>query len=341
MQEIIYEKNIKERIDSFLSSNFSYSRNFFHHIIERKWVLVNWKAVKKSYKLKENDKIQIDNLERYLDSSFLEELPFIDIPIILEKEDYLVINKPKWVLSHPNSIWDLSAPSVVAFLYQKYKNLPSIWNFIRAGLVHRLDKDTDGLMIVAKTEKWLEYFKNLFNKKSQLVDNILKELNLEKPDYSKLEKTENEVWLKKFYRAIVNITKKWESFLNNIDFPYYITEIVKPKVAYPGEYKMGITKILNISQAINKKITDNDLAAEGSCCQRQQIDCDWKQDCLWYINLQIITWRTHQIRYHLSNKWLPIIWDKLYWNKEEIPMQLTAYKLEFVDLNGEKMLLEI
>jgi 23S rRNA-/tRNA-specific pseudouridylate synthase len=94
--------------------------------------LINNKPVKKSYKLKPNDIIQIENLERYLDSSFLEELPFVEIPVILEKEDYLVLNKPKGVLSHPNSIWDLSAPSVVAFLYQKYKDLPTIGNFIRA-----------------------------------------------------------------------------------------------------------------------------------------------------------------------------------------------------------------
>jgi len=127
MEKLIYQDDTPIRIDQFLTKNFNYSRNFFHHIIKRWWVLVNWRPIKKSYKLKKNDQIEIENLERYLDSSFLEELPFIDIPIVLEKEDYLVINKPKWVLSHPNSIWDLSAPSVVAFLYQKYKKLPSIW----------------------------------------------------------------------------------------------------------------------------------------------------------------------------------------------------------------------
>jgi len=324
MKKIVYDENIKQRVDSFLSSNFSYSRNFFHHIIERWWVLVNWKKIKKSYKLKQWDEIQIDNLERYLDSSFLEELPFVDIEIVLEKSDYLVINKPKWVLSHPNSIWDLSAPSVVAFLYQKYKSLPSIGNFIRAWLVHRLDKDTDGLMIVAKTEKWLEYFKNLFNKKSQLVDSILEELNLENPDYSKLEEIENEVWLKKFYKATVNITKKWKNFLDSINLPYYITEIVKPKVPYPWQYKMGITKIIG------------DLGICGDLGE------NWKLiKNIFKISLQIITWRTHQIRYHLSNRWLPIVWDKLYWNKENIPMQLTAFKLEFIDTEGEEIKLEI
>ena len=307
MQQIVYEGSW-ERIDSFLTKKFDYSRNFFHHIIKRQGVLVNNKPVKKSYKLKPNDVIQIENLERYLDSSFLEELPFVEIPVILEKEDYLVLNKPKGVLSHPNSIWDLSAPSVVAFLYQKYKDLPTIGNFIRAWLVHRLDKDTDGLMIIAKTEKWLKHFKELFNKKSQLVDQILLKLN--KNDFSQLENLEETVGLKKFYKAKVNITPEGKNFLDSIKhYPAYIAEIVKPKVPYVGDYKMGITKILNVNDNL--------------------------------LDLQIITGRTHQIRYHLSQKWLPIIGDKLYWYKEEQPMQLTAYKLDFVDPDGKRQLIQI
>ena len=282
--ELVYNKDFKDRIDVFLSSYFWYSRNFFHHIIERKWVLVNSKTVKKSYKLKTNDKIEVDNLERYLDSSFLSELPYVNMDIVLEKEDYLVLNKPKWVLSHPNSIWDLSAPSVVAFLYQKYKSLPSVWNFIRAWLIHRLDKETDWLMIVAKTERWLNYFKKLFQQKSVLQS---------------IEEKEK-VPLQKFYKAEVNITKKWKQFLENIKIPFYIKEIVKPKVPYPWTYKIWITKI---------------------------IDVKWNT-----LYLQLLTWRTHQIRYHLMKKWLLIIWDKLYWNKEDVSMKLTAYRLIFKDL---------
>jgi len=314
MKKFIYTDNYKNRIDSYLSNNFSYSRNFFHHIIQRWGILVNDKKTKKSYKLKQWDIIKIDNLERYLDSSFLEELPFVDIPIVFEKDDYLVINKPKWVLSHPNSIWDLSAPSVVAFLYQKYKTLPSIWNFIRAWLVHRLDKDTSWFMIVAKTEKWLKYFKELFNKKSLLIDDILSEFSWKNIDYEKLEKLESSVWLKKFYKAVVNVSSKWKDFLSSIkEYPYYICEIVKPKVPYPWEFKMWITKI------IEKKKENNNLI----------------------LKLQIITGRTHQIRYHLSNKGLFIVWDKLYWYKEDIPMQLVAYKLEFIDLDWENINLSL
>ena len=339
MEELIYTEDSPIRIDQFLSKNLNYSRNFFHHIIKRWGILVNNKPVKKSYKLKPNDKIQIENLERYLDSSFLEELPFIEIPIILEKEDYLVLNKPKWVLSHPNSIWDLSAPSVVAFLYQKYKNLPSIWNFIRAGLVHRLDKDTDGLMIVAKTEKWLKHFKELFNKKSQLVEKILPQLNQENPNFERLEEIENSVWIKKFYKAIVNLTPKGKIFLNSINLPYYISEIVKPKVPYPWQYKIGITKIVKSEKWI---VNSNSL----SCTPAPQSWYPASQSCNPALNpailyLQIITWRTHQIRYHLSQKGLPIVGDKLYGHKEKVPMQLTAYKLEFLDPDQNKISLEI
>ncbi len=293
MQEIIYEWKGWERIDSRLSWQFSYSRNFFHHIIERWGIQVNGKVVKKSYKLKNWDNIQIDELERYLSPIILDEAEEIDIPIVREEEDYLILNKPKWVLSHPNSIRDAKKPSVVAFLYQHYKDLPSYGNFIRAGLVHRLDKDTDWLMIVAKTEKWLQHFKTLFQEKSES---------------SSLEEKESTP-LQKYYRAICEITTKWAEFLQEIKkvwLPYYIQEIVVAKVPNCTP-KMWITKILDFEEA-------------------------WS----WLVKmqLQILTWRTHQIRYHLSSRWLPIQWDYLYGKENEnIPMQLTAWKLEYLDLN--------
>ena len=295
MQEVVYEWTWWERIDLRLSSQFSYSRNFFHHIIERGGIQVNNKVVKKAYRLKNWDLVQIDELERYLSPIVLDEAERVDIPIILEKEDYIILNKPKWVLSHPNSIWDVKKPSVVAFLYQHYKNLPSYGNFIRVGLVHRLDKDTDWLMIVAKTEKWLQHFKSLFQDKTQS---------------SSLEEKESTP-LQKYYRAICEITPQWREFLEDIRkvwLPYYIQEIVVAKVpnCIP---KMWITKILDFKELGN-----------------------W----LVRLQLQILTWRTHQIRYHLSNHGLPIQWDYLYGKENEnIPMQLTAWKLEYLDLNGE------
>jgi len=301
MQEIIYEWKWWDRIDSRLSSQFSYSRNFFHHIIERWGIQVNLKVVKKSYKLKSGDKVQIDELERYLSPIILDEAEEIDIPIIREEEDYIILNKPKWVLSHPNSIRDAKKPSVVAFLYQHYKDLPSYGNFIRAWLVHRLDKDTDGLMIVAKTEKWLQHFKSLFQEKSES---------------SSLEEKESTP-LQKYYRAICEITPKWAEFLQEIKkiwLPYYIQETVIAKVPNCTP-KLWITKILSFEEL-----------------------WDW----LVKMQLQILTWRTHQIRYHLSTHWLPIQWDYLYGREDEnIPMQLTAWKLEYLDLNNNMQVVEI
>ena len=301
MQEIVYEWQWWDRIDSRLSGQFSYSRNFFHHIIERGGIQVNGKVVKKSYKLRFGDKVQIDELERYLSPIILDEAEEIDIPIVHEEEDYIILNKPKWVLSHPNSIRDANKPSVVAFLYQHYKYLPSYGNFIRAWLVHRLDKDTDGLMIVAKTEKWLQHFKSLFQEKSES---------------SSLEEKESTP-LQKYYRAVCEITPKWVEFLNEIKeswLPYYIQETVIAKVPNCTS-KMWITKILDFDEIDN-----------------------W----LVKMQLQILTWRTHQIRYHLSNHWLPIQWDYLYGNENEsVPMQLTAWKLEYLDLDGKMQVVEI
>ena len=301
MQEIIYEWKWWDRIDSRLWNQFSYSRNFFHHIIERWWIQVNDKVVKKSYKLKSWDKVQIDELERYLSPIILDEAEKIDIPIVREEEDYIILNKPKWVLSHPNSIRDAKKPSVVAFLYQHYKELPSYGNFIRAWLVHRLDKDTDWLMIVAKTEKWLQHFKSLFQEKSES---------------SSLEEKESTP-LQKYYRAICEITPKWLEFLQDLEkswLPYYIQETVVAKVPNCTP-KMWITKILNFEKI---------------------------EDWLVKVQLQILTWRTHQIRYHLSNHWLPIQWDYLYGKEDEkIPMQLTAWKLEYLDLDWKMQIVEI
>ena len=301
MQEIIYEWKWWDRTDSRLSGQFSYSRNFFHHIIERWGIQVNGKTVKKSYKLKHSDNVQIDELERYLSPIILDEAEKIDIPIVREEEDYVIINKPKWVLSHPNSIRDAKKPSVVAFLYQHYKDLPSYGSFIRAGLVHRLDKDTDWLMIIAKTEKWLQHFKSLFQEKSES---------------SSLEEKESTP-LQKYYRAVCEISPKWAEFLQEIKkvwLPYYIQETVVAKVpnCIP---KMWITKILDFEEI-----------------------GDW----LVKMQLQILTWRTHQIRYHLSNHGLPIQWDYLYGNENEnIPMQLTARKLEYLDLEGNMQNIQI
>lgn len=299
MENIKYDW-IPCRIDVFLTKYFDMSRNFFHHLFQKQAISVNNKFIKKSYVLKNNDIIEIVDLNRFTWPLLLDESPNIELKVLLEKDDYLIIYKPKWVLSHPSSIWDVKVPSVVGFLYFRYKTLPSIWNFIRAWLIHRLDKNTDWLMIVVKTEQWLSHFKNLFKQKSESQTIEQKEL----------------VPLKKFYQATVNITDIWSNFLDSINwkYPYYINEIVQTKNTFNKNYKIWITKILNVELL------------------------DWNKALL---NIEILTGRTHQIRYHLSKYWLPIVWDELYWLWENIPMWLTAYKLEFLDNEWEHISMTI
>ena len=293
-----YEGN-QQRIDVYLTSQFPYSRNFFHHIIKRWGVLVNDKQVKKSYKLENGDVVSIDDLQRYLEPVLLDEAPAIDIPVIYEDKNILVLNKPKGVLSHPNSIWDVQTPSVVGFLYHSYRELPSIGSFIRAGLVHRLDKETDGLMVVAKTEGWLTHLKSLFQQKSE-ADTI---------------ESKEFIPLRKFYRATCKITSTWRSFIEQIQqagFPFLIDEDVKPKVPRTI-IKRGLTKVLSIKN-------HGDTAT---------------------FELEILTWRTHQIRYHLSSHGLPIVGDYLYGTDEGVSMALTAFRLQLANVDGEMKTFEI
>lgn len=294
MEKYLYKWDSK-RIDIYLSIEFWLSRNFFHHIIKRWWVLINWRIIKKSYNLKNWDEIIVDNLQRYYCNEILEDCPNINVEVVLEKDDYLVLFKEKWVLSHPSSVWDIKSPSIVWFLYHKYKNLPSIWNFIRAWLLHRLDKETDWYMIVAKTEKWLSYFKELFNMKSVAESIQAKEL----------------IKIKKIYKAKCLLSQKWKEFLVWIwdNLPFYIDEMVRPKIPWNNYCKLWISKIIDFS-----------------------IDWDYVD-----IIVEILTWRTHQIRCHLSEKWLYIVWDKLYWidkNNDDM-MQLSNIYLEFEDCYWE------
>ena len=288
------------RIDKRLSDQISFSRSFFGHLFDRWAVLVEWKTIKKSYKLKEWDLIEIESLERYVDGGVLDECAKWDIDVRLESDDYMVIYKPRGVISHPNSVRDLQHPSVVGGVYRYMRSqeahngfdLPSMWNFVRAGLVHRLDKETAGLMIIAKTEQWLAYFKGLFHQKS-LAASIADKEN---------------VPLTKKYQAVCHRTPQGQGFLNSIEgkLPHYIIDDVIPAVPYPV-VKKGITKILSI------------------------LDTDNNEQVL--LDIEILTGRTHQIRYHLSKYKLPIVGDYVYGEEDETYMHLRAYRLTFKDID--------
>ncbi len=145
----ITENNNNKRIDKFLTNKITdRSRNYIQKLLEMKGVLVNDKAVGKSYKLKTGDVVIIKNInlaEENIDVKPQE----ITLNIIYEDDYLIVISKQAGVVTHPapGNYENTIVNAVLFYLNSKKENFN---NHIRPGIIHRLDKDTSGLMIIAK-----------------------------------------------------------------------------------------------------------------------------------------------------------------------------------------------
>lgn len=138
-----------KRLDFFLlEKNSSSSRSQIKNAIDGGFVLLNGKVVKAGEKLKINDEIEFDSHEKKPLSARPQE---IDIDVVFEDENLAVINKARGMVVHPaNGNEDGTLVNALAF---RFKNLSGVNGEIRPGIVHRLDKDTSGLMLVAKTDE--------------------------------------------------------------------------------------------------------------------------------------------------------------------------------------------
>ena len=153
MNEILIEvpENFEgERIDKFLSVLLEdSSRNAIQKLIENGKVLVNGAVVNKKYKVSTDDEIKMLPSElKPLDA----EPENIPLQIVYEDEHLLVVNKPRGMVVHP-APGNYSGTLVNALLYHCKDSLSGINGILRPGIVHRIDKDTSGLLIVAKTDK--------------------------------------------------------------------------------------------------------------------------------------------------------------------------------------------
>ena len=137
------------RIDKFLSDNIEEcSRSMIVQIIEEQNVLVNGKNCNKKYKVKENDFIEItipDHVE------YIAKAENIPLDIVYEDEDLLVVIKNKGMVVHP-AAGNYEGTLVNALLYYCKDSLSGINGVLRPGIVHRIDKNTSGLLIVAKND---------------------------------------------------------------------------------------------------------------------------------------------------------------------------------------------
>jgi 23S rRNA pseudouridine1911/1915/1917 synthase len=159
----------KKRLDFFLKSKFeNYSRSYFQKLLQNDLIFVNSKIEPASYKLKKDDIIEIKNLNALEISQTLKP-ENIKIDIIFEDDDIVVINKPAMMVVHP-ACGNFSGTLVNALCYH-FENLPNseknkdIMSWSRPGLVHRLDKETSGIIIIAKNENSLINLAKQFEKR--------------------------------------------------------------------------------------------------------------------------------------------------------------------------------
>ncbi|CAM3697583.1 RluA family pseudouridine synthase [Mesobacillus zeae] len=148
MEIIIEEGQTGDRIDKVVSSrNEEWSRSQVQHWIKDGHILVNGKPVKSNYKCSKNDVIEIKEPEPEELNILPEDM---DLQYYYEDSDVLVVNKPKGMVVHPAP--GHTAGTLVNGLMAHCTDLSGINGVLRPGIVHRIDKDTSGLLMVAKND---------------------------------------------------------------------------------------------------------------------------------------------------------------------------------------------
>jgi len=266
----LIEKKI--RVDMYLSTLFSdFSRSYIQKMIDRGQLKINWKIVTKNIKIENRDLVNLKIVIQKLDDIEAEKMNF---DIIFEDDEIIVLNKDTWINVHPvpGEWWNKN--TLVNGLLDHCKNkLSSIWWVERPWIVHRLDKDTSWVIMVAKSDKMMNYLSETIK--------------------------DRKIW--KYYLAIVN----WILTKDNFKIESYIWrdqyDRMKMTTKNPVNPKLAITygKVI--------KHIDNKYSL---------------------IMIKLETWRTHQIRVHLSSIWYPIIWDKTYWNSKVNKQVATLFQLK-------------
>ena len=149
------------RIDKYLASILDYSREYIGHLIDNKLILVNNKVIKASYKVALEDEIVIHDEKMKIENNV--EPVKMDLDIVYEDEYLMVINKPSGLVVHPGS-GNYHNTLVNGLMYYT-KNLSDVCGEFRPGIVHRIDKDTSGLLLIAKTNKVHEILADDFKNK--------------------------------------------------------------------------------------------------------------------------------------------------------------------------------
>jgi 23S rRNA pseudouridine1911/1915/1917 synthase len=249
--EIYVEEDGGIRLDSYIPQHIEdVSRSYISNLIKEGLILVNGEKKKPKYVVKKGDIIQVTLPEKETLEPVAEDIP---LDIVYEDEDIIIVNKPKGMVVHP-APGNINQTLVNALLHHT-DSLSSINGPIRPGIIHRLDKDTSGLLIVAKNdsahEKIAEQMKN------------------------------HEI--KKVYIALVHgILERDQATIN--------APIGRdPK----NRIKMAVTNINSKEAITHYRVLE-------------------RFNNYTYVELSLVTGRTHQIRVHMAYINHPVVGDPLY-----------------------------
>lgn len=249
---IINEFQTGIRIDKFLSEEMGeLSRSYIQKLIKESHARVNDKPIKANYKLNENDCLFIDEPELIEPDILAEDIP---LDILYEDSDLLVVNKPKGMVVHP-AAGHYTGTLVNALMYYCKDDLSGINGVMRPGIVHRIDRDTTGSLVVCKNDQV----------------------------HQKLAEQLKEHSIKRVYHAIVHGVLKEDSGTINAPIGRHPVERKKMSVNYKNG-KDAVTHYRVLKRFQNYT----------------------------YIECELETGRTHQIRVHMANIKHPLLGDEVY-----------------------------
>lgn len=164
---VVNSENSGERLDMYIACNVQeLSRTTVKRLIEDGNIKVNNKEQKVSYKVQENDVVEVDIPEAKELDIKAQDIP---VDVVYEDKDIIVVNKPKGLVVHPaNGNWDGTLVNAIMAICKD--SLSGIGGEIRPGIVHRLDKDTSGLLIIAKNDE------SHLNMSNQIKDREVKKI---------------------------------------------------------------------------------------------------------------------------------------------------------------------
>lgn len=281
MKVIVDENDIGLRLDSFVSGLLKdFSRSKIQNFIKCGDISVNSEIKKPSYQLREGNSIEIRLPEKDDVKIIPQNIP---LNIIYEDENMLVVNKPSGMLTHPTSN-ERENTLVNALLYQYGDNLSDVNGAFRRGILHRLDRNTSGLLMIAKNNRAHEFL---------------------------AEQIKNHEIIKK-YRAVLKGDYPADEDIIEMPIGRNTNQPHKMMVREDGKPSKTILKVIKRFREAT------------------------------YVELTLVTGRTHQIRVHTSYKKFPVYNDTLYGagkgkvNTEEQVLQ--SYYLRFTKPFGDEII---